>query len=152
LGTHLIVKNDQGQQLNIHLGPTAAVEDIAGQLTIGMRLEIVGFQTKKMPSDQYVAARLILAKTSIDLRDARLRPYWAGADLRDHSLRNPDDWALGLRGRGWMRPCADRWPGCRWRAYRGNGCGRCCQRGLRGGRPVCGWSGSNRGFRGRFRW
>ena len=147
LGTHLIVKNDQGQQLNIHLGPAAAVEDISDQLRVGMKIEIIGFRTKKMPTDQYVAKSLIMGEKVIQLRDAGLRPYWAGTRLRGQGPARTDDWAMGPRGRGWMRPYSDRWPGRGWRPYRGNGYGRCGRGRFRGCCPRWGWSGGNRGLR-----
>ncbi len=81
LGTHLIIKDPQNHKLNIHLGPTEDVEDIVRSLSVGSRINILGFRTEKMPANQYVAKTLILSDQVIHLRDSMLRPHWSRSSL-----------------------------------------------------------------------
>jgi len=77
LGTHLILKDKQGQELNIHLGPASEVAETVKRLTIGTRLDLLGFHTDKMLPNHYVAKTLILPNHIIQLRSSDLRPYWS---------------------------------------------------------------------------
>ncbi|MCP4610853.1 MAG: hypothetical protein GY845_19260 [Planctomycetes bacterium] len=79
LGTHLILKNKQGRELNIHLGPTPELSETVKRLNIGSKIELIGFRTDKMTLNQYVAKILIFGGNVIQLRDSGLRPYWAGS-------------------------------------------------------------------------
>lgn len=81
LGTHLILKDKHGQELNIHLGPAPAVSEAVKRLTVGTKLDLVGFRTEKMPPNHYVAKTLILANHVIQLRGSDLRPYWSNNRL-----------------------------------------------------------------------
>ena len=81
LGTHLILENKDGQELNIHLGPASEVSEIVKQLTVRDRLDLLGFHTDKMPSNHYVAKTLVLANHIIPIRDSDLRPYWSTRKL-----------------------------------------------------------------------
>lgn len=78
LGTHLILEDRQGRQLNIHLGPAPALAEAVKRLKVGTRLDLLGFRTDQMPPNQYVAKTLILGSRLIQLRDSELRPYWSG--------------------------------------------------------------------------
>jgi hypothetical protein len=78
LGIHLILEDKQGQEFNIHLGPAPVLSEIVRQLTVGRKIDLLGFRTGKMPPNQYVAQILILSNRIIQLRDSDLRPYWAG--------------------------------------------------------------------------
>jgi hypothetical protein len=78
LGIHLILKDKQGRELNVHLGPTPALSKTVKQLKKDRKIELIGFRTDKMPPNQYVAKTLIINKNIIQLRDSDLRPYWAG--------------------------------------------------------------------------
>ena len=86
LGTHLILKDKSGQELNIHLGPAPAVSEVVKQLTVGKSLDLLGFRTDKMPPNHYAATTLILADRVIQLRDSDLRPYWSRSRLGDQAL------------------------------------------------------------------
>lgn len=77
LGTHLIIKDTRNNKLNIHLGPSEDVNDIVRSLSVGSRIDILGFRTEQMPANQYVAKTLILSDQVIHLRDSMLRPYWS---------------------------------------------------------------------------
>ena len=129
LGTHLILKDAQKQELNIHVGPAAEVADIVRQLRTGNRIDVLAFRTAKMPADQYVAKTLILDDRVIRLRDCMLRPYWSRGSLLasgysvDQLPPRPQDG----RGRGYD---FGRWSyrrDCPRRFYRS---GRCFRRGL----------------------
>lgn len=86
LGTHLILKDKHGQELNIHLGPAPELSETVKRLTVGRKLDLLGFRTDKMPPNQYVAQTLILGSHIIQLRDSDLRPYWAGSRLGQETL------------------------------------------------------------------
>ena len=81
LGTHLIIMDPQNNKLNIHLGPTEDVNDIVKSLSVGSRIDILGFRTEQMPANQYVAKTLILSDQVTHLRDSMLRPYWSRNSL-----------------------------------------------------------------------
>jgi len=78
VGTHVLLKAKGGEELNVHLGPQAEVADVAGRLKVGERLAVKAFRTEKMPEGHYVAQSLKLGDETIELRDAALRPVWAG--------------------------------------------------------------------------
>jgi len=86
LGTHLILKDKHGQELNIHLGPAPELSETVKQLTVGRKLDLFGFRTNKMPPNQYVAQTLIIGSNIVQLRDSDLRPYWAGSRLGQETL------------------------------------------------------------------
>ena len=83
LGTHLIIEDKDGQELNIHLGPASKVSEIAKRLTLRTRVDLLGFRTDKMPSNHYVAKTLILPNHIIPLRESDLRPYWSANRLSE---------------------------------------------------------------------
>ena len=103
VGTHILLKTPQGKELNIHIGPTNAVDRLVNRLTVGQKLTVKGFRTKKMPADQYVACSLEFNGTSIEFRDKSLAPFWSGGTA---SARVPaasqDGFGRG-RGAGWGR-------------------------------------------------
>jgi len=86
LGTHLILKDMHDQELNIHLGPAPSVSETVKRLTIGTKLDLLGFRTEKMPPNHYVAKTLILANHIVQLRGSDLRPYWSNNRLNE---KNP---------------------------------------------------------------
>lgn len=86
LGTHLILKDKQDRELNVHLGPTPVLSKIIKQLKKGRNIELIGFRTDKMPQNQYVAKILIFGGNVIQLRDSNLRPYWAGSGFAMETL------------------------------------------------------------------
>lgn len=78
LGTHLIIYDqDLNINLNVHLGPEAAVDHIVAQLTTGNQINMEVFRTDGLPSDAYIAKSIHLDDKTIHLRDDRLRPSWA---------------------------------------------------------------------------
>ena len=86
LGTHLILRDKHGQELNIHLGPAPELSETVKRLTVGRKLDLLGFRTDKMPPNQYVAQTLIIGSNIVQLRDSDLRPYWAGSRLGRETL------------------------------------------------------------------
>ena len=86
LGTHLILKDKHGRELNIHLGPAPAVSETVKRLKVGSTLDLVGFRTEKMLPNHYVAKTLILANHIIHLRGPDLRPYWSNHRLGEGIL------------------------------------------------------------------
>jgi len=106
-GTHLILETAQEEQLNVHLGPADAVADTVAKLSVGQMIVVKAFRTEKMKEKHYVAQSLTFDKTTVELRDAGLRPVWAG---RAFGPQWPAARGAGFgrgrgqgRGRGWGR-------------------------------------------------
>lgn len=78
IGTHAMLETQKGESLNVHLGPQLAVAELAKRLKPGTALAVTAFRTDKMPEGHYVAQSLTLGEETIELRDATLRPVWAG--------------------------------------------------------------------------
>ncbi len=108
VGSHLLLKTPKGKELNVHLGPTAAVGYIIDQLPVGKKVTVHAFRTTKMPENHYVAQSLTFGSTTIRLRDEGLRPFWAGGGAVSRG-RAGSQWARGKGrgagyGRGWGGP------------------------------------------------
>ena len=78
IGSHILLESANGEKLNIHLGPAAAVADTVAKLSPGQEVTVKAFCTDKMPDRQYIAQSLTFGKTTVELRDSELRPVWAG--------------------------------------------------------------------------
>ena len=94
VGTHILLRTEDGKELNVHLGWAIAVEEIAKQLTLGEQVTVTAFRTEKMPVGHYVAKSLTSDGKTVQLRDDNLRPTWAGVG------RGYRAWQGGY-GRGW---------------------------------------------------
>jgi hypothetical protein len=75
-GAHLILQA-QDKTINLHLGPSAAVDDVLKATTVGQQVTVEGFRTDRMPQDAYVAKTLKTGDKTFALRDDNLRPKWA---------------------------------------------------------------------------
>jgi len=122
LGTHLLLETPQGKELNIHLGPAAAVGHIVDQLPPGKKVTVKGFRTGRMSENHYVAQSLAFDDTSIQLRDENLRPFWAGRGAVSGG-RSVSQWGPGRgQGRAWgSRPGHGRGWGRGWGGRRAAG-------------------------------
>ena len=80
VGTHIFLETRDGESLNIHLGPAAAVADIVAKLSVREKqdLTVKAFRTQKMPKNNYAAQSITFDAHTIVLRDKTLRPVWAG--------------------------------------------------------------------------
>lgn len=78
IGTHIILESSEGKRLNVHLGPARAVAEIVKQLATDQKLAVHAFRTDALPADHFVAQRIVAGEKSLELRDAALRPVWAG--------------------------------------------------------------------------
>lgn len=117
VGSHFLLKTPKGKELNIHLGPAAAVDYILERLPVGKKVTVQAFRTAKMPKNHYVARSLTFDETTIRLRDEGLRPVWArgsgasrgrGGPQYGHGLGQGSPWRTGPgygpgRGRAWGR-------------------------------------------------
>ncbi|WP_210247276.1 hypothetical protein [Blastochloris sulfoviridis] len=63
--------------VDVHLGPSAALEDLLDQITTTNPVSFEGFRTDQMPENTYVAKTFTLGGTTYELRDDALRPNWA---------------------------------------------------------------------------
>jgi len=119
VGTHFLLQTTEKKELNIHLGPAAAVARVADQLPIGKKVTVRAFRTARMPENHYVAQSLLIDGASIRLRDESLRPLWAGGNAVPRGRGGPQwgpakgrspTWGRGSgygpgygRRRGWRR-------------------------------------------------
>lgn len=88
LGTHLIVRMTNGEKINLHLGPSSAVDRLVTGLKPGMSLRVKAFRTDDMEKNAYVAVTLTGPKKTVTLRDGEtLRPVWAGGRRGGKQLR-----------------------------------------------------------------
>ena len=108
VGSHFLLITPEGKQLNVHLGPADAVDDLVGRLTAGKKVTVHAFRTAKMTKNHYVAQSLKVDGTTIRLRDEGLRPLWAGGG-RAWSGRGGPPYGYGMR------------QGSRWRSGTGYG-------------------------------
>lgn len=136
LGTHLILKDKHGRELNIHLGPAPAVSETVKRLKVGTKLDLVGFRTEKMAPNQYVTKTLFLDNHVIRLRNSELRPCWSNNKLGEGAW-SPSTARTGKQKmsettgplcyypRFWQRRCFQdgQRPCWRW-SCRGRACGR----------------------------
>jgi len=81
------METSKGKTLNIHLGPVAAIEFVAKDLSQGQKVKVEAFRTKKMKKGQYVARSLTFGSQTVELRDETLRPVWAGAKVLEERPR-----------------------------------------------------------------
>jgi len=130
IGTHIVLKTDEGAVLNIDLGWAKAVEPTVKQLAIGKTLEVTAFRTDKMPKGRYVAKSLTFDSKTVQLRDENLRPFWAGRGPGWYGSENDSIYPIGPgpgRGRGWDGRRGRGWGrgrGRGWGGGRGHGWGR----------------------------
>lgn len=94
LGTHVLLEPQEGEPLNIHLGPAGQVAFVADALSVGDRITVRAFRTDRMKEGHYVAQTIAWEDDSVRLRDSNLRPLWAGG--RGNWARTPEG-----RGGGW---------------------------------------------------
>jgi hypothetical protein len=78
IGTHLHVTSKDGDDLNIHLGPTEDIEELIAPLKKGGEVAIAAFRTDKLPRGQFIAKSISVDGQEIVLRGDTLRPVWAG--------------------------------------------------------------------------
>jgi len=102
-GTHVILETAEKEQLNVDLGPAEAVADTVAKLSVGQELAVKAFRTEKMKEKHYVAQSLTFGKTTVELRDAGLRPVWAGGDAGPRGTTAGQAGPGRGRGPGWGR-------------------------------------------------
>ena len=78
IGTHLFLKTEVGTLQNIHLGAAYAVESYVDKLSIGQKVDVLGFRTEQMEETHYIAKEITANGHTYVLRDEDLRPFWAG--------------------------------------------------------------------------
>jgi hypothetical protein len=76
-GTHLVVKTDK-ETLEVHLGPTAYLNERHITIAKGDSLEIVGSRVTIQGEPVLLARRIKNGPTEWTLRDATGRPLWSG--------------------------------------------------------------------------
>ena len=101
-GTHLLLETVQKERLNVHLGPAEAVADTVASLSVGQKIAVKAFRTEKMKEKHYVAQTLTF-ETTVELRDAGLRPVWAGGNVGPRRTAASQAGLGRGRGPGWGR-------------------------------------------------
>jgi len=83
-GAHLIVALPDGQDADVHLGPTSAdvVSRIVAAADTGDEVTAEVFRTDAMPFGAFAAVTVTLDGETYRLRDDSLRPSWASAAPR----------------------------------------------------------------------
>ncbi len=79
IGVHLVVETTDGESVNLHLGPLAAMDELLPALEAGDGVEAAAFRTEAMADGHYVARTLTIDDETVALRGDDLRPVWAGA-------------------------------------------------------------------------
>ena len=87
-GTHFFLKDKEGTELNIHLGPSQLVKKVADFLPVSTKVTAQVFRTDKMPKDNYIAVMITAGDKKMLLRDKDLRPLWAGGIGRGQAQIN----------------------------------------------------------------
>ncbi len=162
-GIHLFLENEEGDEVNLHLGPSAAVSHMTEGLDEGDRVTARAFRTDKLGENEYVAVRFSTDDNEFVLRDETLRPVWAGRPLAAWSgaedrIGARRTWEPAGRSRGALYQFrSGRRLRRRGSAYRGSrrGRGRCYRGrrrgGVRRGRGCCFGARRGRGSVGRGR-
>jgi hypothetical protein len=130
-GTHVVVTTADGETRNIHLGPAADVADTVAVLPIGKAVTVEAFRTDKLKDGQYIAKSLTFDGKSVTLRDANLRPVWAGRGAPAATSEEPG----GSGAPAAVKP-GPGGPGC---------CGACCGAGQGAGPGFGAGRGPGRG-------
>lgn len=79
IGTHFILKTEAHGDVNLHLGPSAVVDDLVERIDVGDRVTVEAFRTEKMEAGAFVAQTIEAEGRTVALRDEALRPSWAGS-------------------------------------------------------------------------
>ncbi len=103
IGAHFILETPEAVELNIHLGPEAAVDFVTRQLPIGKKVTVNAFRTAIMPKNHYVAQVVAFDGKSIRLRDENLRPVWARGNAVMRRRGGPQLGADRGQGQGYGR-------------------------------------------------
>ncbi|MFO0888841.1 MAG: hypothetical protein U0790_06795 [Isosphaeraceae bacterium] len=97
-GTHIVVDVPERGRVDVHLGPASKVAESVAKMPVGQEITVDGFRTRALKPDQYIARTLRFGSETIELRDASLRPVWAGSDDGPVDVRRGPGFG---RGHGW---------------------------------------------------
>ena len=91
LGSHLLMRQDEGGMLNVYLGPVEAVEDAVQMLDPGVPVQVQVFRARHMPASHYIAQTVTVDDRTVTLRDESLQPRWADSAKRGgrRMMRHP---------------------------------------------------------------
>jgi hypothetical protein len=82
IGTHLFLKTDEGQIINLHVGPSKVVKTFADALTVGDLVSAQVVKTDKLRAEEYIVKSVSSGENTLTVRDDNLRPVWARAGGR----------------------------------------------------------------------
>ena len=103
-GAHVILESSDKEQYNVHLGPAEALARVVARLSVGQEIAVRAFRTEQMKENHYVAQTLTVGKTTVELRDASLRPAWTlGGTAPRGMAAGRAGLGRGRGGPGWGR-------------------------------------------------
>ncbi len=76
-GTHLMLKTES-ETVEVHLGPTAYVQQKGFTFAKGDQVELIGSRVKLNGQDVVIARQITKDKQTLTLRDAQGFPAWSG--------------------------------------------------------------------------
>ncbi|MCZ7592357.1 MAG: hypothetical protein M5U15_09485 [Kiritimatiellae bacterium] len=77
IGMHYILKAEDGEMINLHLGPSETMKSMNLPTEIGKTVSATAFRTDKMKEDALTAIEVTVDGKTYTLRNANLRPVWA---------------------------------------------------------------------------
>lgn len=80
-GVHLLLRDENENEINLHLAPKQVVGPVVKEIRISQKVTARAFQTEKCGEHEYIAQRFTFNDKTYRLRDKTLRPYWAGSLL-----------------------------------------------------------------------
>lgn len=110
IGTHLFLRTESDELINLHIGSAEAVAEMIDFFEVGQEFEVDAFRTDLHPSGHYVAKVLRSDGHEWVIRDDDLSPFWAaqrrgeGRELRRERRREPDQRREGREMRMQRRP------------------------------------------------
>ena len=96
-GAHLLVTTESGRTVNLHLGPTAALEALLDTVEPGDTITAEAFRTAAMPANAHVAITVDVNGQQFRLRDDTLQPLWSQSPARNQGHRQGRGMGQGNR-------------------------------------------------------
>ena len=81
VGTHLTLKT-RSETIDVHLGPSAYVQEKGFSFTKGDEIEVVGSRVKSNGADVIIARQITKDGKTLTLRNAQGLPEWSGGQRK----------------------------------------------------------------------
>ncbi len=76
-GTHLFIEQADGVQINLHIGPSDAVQSFVDTLEVGHTIQATAFRTELMNENHFVAKTLRSGEETLEVRREDMSPFWS---------------------------------------------------------------------------